>query len=120
MKSVHSDAPPASRPVPEVCGKVLGNGHAVGEGSGSAGAGVDAAAGTSVGIPAGIWAAGRPPLPATAQRRDDQHVEQRVATWLPGPVSPHSLGQYTKRWCFELWEGYERSFSGSQPRQTQP
>lgn len=56
MKSVHSDAPPLSRPVPEVCGNVLGNGHAVGEGSGSDGAGADAAAGTSVGMPAGTWA----------------------------------------------------------------
>ena len=56
MKSVHSEAPPASRPVPEVCGNVLGNGHAVGEGSGSDGAGEAAAPGTSVGIPAGIWA----------------------------------------------------------------
>src|ERR1700761_7997628 len=53
MKSVHSEAPPASRPVPEVCGKVLGNGQAVLDGSGSGAGAWLAAAGTSVGIPLG-------------------------------------------------------------------
>src|ERR1700744_2167340 len=60
MKSVHSDAPPDSRPWPEVCVKLEGNGHAVEEGSGSAGSGVEAAAGTSLGMPEGTWAAATP------------------------------------------------------------
>jgi hypothetical protein len=53
MKSVHREAPPAKRPVPDVWGNVLANGHAAVDGSGSAGAGSLAAAGTSVGKPAG-------------------------------------------------------------------
>ena len=61
MKSDHSDAPPSRRPAPEVCGNVLGNGQAVVAGSDSVGGESLAAAGTSVGIPAGTWAAN--PLP---------------------------------------------------------
>src|ERR1700759_1153767 len=57
MKSVHSDAPPARRQGPDVCGNVLGNGQAVADGSGRLGAGVLAGAGTSDGIPFGTWAA---------------------------------------------------------------
>src|SRR5437588_8653664 len=57
MKSLHNDAPPASRPVPEVCGNVFGNGQAVDDGSGS-GAGCQLpAGGTSLGIPLGTVAA---------------------------------------------------------------
>jgi hypothetical protein len=60
MKSLHSDDPPARRPVPEVCGKLLGNGQALLEGSGSGADGVLAAAGRSVGIPGGTFAHAAP------------------------------------------------------------
>ena len=80
MKSVHSEAPPASRPVPEVCGKVLGNGHAAGEGSGSDGAGVDAAAGTSEGIPVGVWA----PAVAAPGHAHTPAISSRSSVWRRG------------------------------------
>src|ERR1019366_6812270 len=51
MKSVHRDAPPSRCPVPEVSGKVLGNGQAVLLGSGRVGGAWLAAAGTSAGSP---------------------------------------------------------------------
>jgi hypothetical protein len=50
--SLTTDTPGPTRTVTRP--DVLGNGHAVGEGSGGDGAGADAAAGTSVGIPVGI------------------------------------------------------------------
>ncbi len=65
MKSLHSEAPPASRPVPEVCGNVFGNGQAVLDGSGSVGGVALAAAGTSLGMSAGTLAAA---VPAWRQR----------------------------------------------------
>src|SRR5436305_82775 len=81
MKSLHTDAPPAKRPVPEVWGKLFGKGQAVLDGSGRVGAVVLAAAGTSLGIPAGtfawVWAAKQPRQAAMATNADK-------------PLPPHS------------------------------
>src|SRR5579862_2661061 len=73
MKSLHSDAPPARRPVPEVCGKLFGKGQAVLVGSGRVAGAWLAAGGTSVGIPFGT------PALATGAAAPKQAETPRIA-----------------------------------------